>query len=94
MNKFFFIICFLFFGKIYGQVSPTNSLYLYYPLDGNAIDYGNEEHNGTVFGAQPTTDRFGNLSSALAFNGTNNLHTFKYVIPAQPTFLNRFLCCI
>lgn len=58
---------------------PTNGLVAFYPFNNNA----NDEHlslnpsettinNGTVYGATPTTDRFGNCDKAYSFNGVNN----------------------
>ncbi|MBK9284072.1 MAG: T9SS type A sorting domain-containing protein [Sphingobacteriaceae bacterium] len=49
---------------------PTNSLLAWYPFTGNANDLSGNSHNGTVNGATPTTDRFGNAASAYNF-GTN-----------------------
>ncbi len=51
---------------------PTNGLIAYYPFSGNANDQSGNGNNGTVNGATLTTDRFGNASSAYAFDGSNN----------------------
>ena len=51
---------------------PTNGLVAYYPLNGNANDTSDNNHNGTVNGATLTTDRFGNTNSSYYFNGQNN----------------------
>ena len=48
------------------------SLVAYYPLDGNANDYSGNGDNGTVLGATPTTDRFGNPNGAYSFDGTDD----------------------
>ena len=51
---------------------PSNGLVAWYPFTGNANDSSGNGNNGTVHGATPTTDRFGNLNSAYNFNGTTN----------------------
>ena len=52
--------------------SLSNGLVAYYPFTGNANDSSGNNHNGTIFGASLTTDRFGNSNSAYLFNGSNN----------------------
>ena len=47
----------------------TNGLVAYYPFNGNANDASGNGNDGTVQGAVPTTDRFGNANSAYAFDG-------------------------
>ncbi len=56
-----------------GQVDKTlmNGLKLYMPFDGNANDVSGNNHNGIVYNATLTTDRFGTPNSAYHFNGTN-----------------------
>ena len=60
-------------------IAPTTGLLAYYPFNNNAID----EHlalnpsattinNGTVYGATPTTDRFGNCDKAYSFDGVDD----------------------
>ena len=44
-------------------------LVAYYPFTGNAIDSSGNGHNGTVYSASLTTNRFGTPNSAYAFNG-------------------------
>ncbi len=60
-----------------GIVSPVTDLNLisHWKLDGNAIDNSGNGNNGTVYGAVPTSDRFGNANSAMSFNGVNNYIT-------------------
>jgi hypothetical protein len=48
-----------------------NGLVAWYPFNGNADDASGHGHNGTVYGAQLTTDRFGKVNSAYQFNGAN-----------------------
>lgn len=50
----------------------TDGLIAYYPFNGNANDAGSNGYNGTVYGATPTSDRFGNANSALNFDGSGN----------------------
>jgi hypothetical protein len=66
---------------------PTAGLVRHYPLDGNANDLGPNAANGSVYGAIPTSDRFGNLNSAYAFNGITD-----YVdMPVYPTYVNSLM---
>jgi hypothetical protein len=53
------------------QTFLTNGLIAFYPFNGNANDASGNGHNGTVYGATLTTDRFGNPNSAYYFNGTS-----------------------
>ncbi len=43
-----------------------------WPFNGNANDETGNGHNGTVYGASLTTDRFGNSNSAYNFDGVND----------------------
>ena len=54
------------------QVNLSNGLLVHYALDNNAVDSAANPSNGTVTGATPTTDRYGNASKAYAFNSTGN----------------------
>jgi hypothetical protein len=47
----------------------TNGLVAYYPFNGNANDESGNGNNGTVSGAQQTSDRFGQTNAAYQFNG-------------------------
>jgi hypothetical protein len=49
----------------------TNGLVAYYPFNGDASDASGNGHDGTIFNAVATADRFGQPLGALAFNGTN-----------------------
>jgi hypothetical protein len=49
----------------------TNGLVLYFPFNGTAKDETGNGHDGRVFGATPTEDRFGEANSAYTFNGKN-----------------------
>jgi len=50
----------------------TGNLMAYYPFDGNANDESGNNNNGTINGAVPTSDRFGNLNGAYYFDGKTN----------------------
>lgn len=58
----------------------NNGLVGYYPFNGNANDLSSKSNNGKIFGAYPTTDRFGNKKSAYYFNGVDN-----YILIDQKT---------
>lgn len=55
----------------YAQTYLTNGLVAYYPFNGGAADASGNGHNGTVYGATLTTNRFGNPNAAYYFNGTS-----------------------
>ena len=56
--------------QVQAQIFLTNGLVAYYPFNGNANDASGNGHNGTVYGATLTTDRFGNTNQAYLFGGT------------------------
>ena len=51
---------------------PSGGLLAYYPLDGDGTDASGNGNDGTVFGATPAADRFGNPNSALSFDGIDD----------------------
>ncbi|MEY4595035.1 MAG: hypothetical protein RIQ47_1445, partial [Bacteroidota bacterium] len=51
---------------------PVNGLVGWWPFNGNANDESGNGHNGAVYGATLTDDRFGSMSSAYYFNGTSD----------------------
>lgn len=54
----------------FSQVAPSDEgLVAYYPFNGNANDESGNANHGTVYGAYPTADRFGNPNSAYWFDG-------------------------
>jgi hypothetical protein len=53
----------------------------YWPFCGNTNDASGNGNNGTISGANLTSDRFGNTNSAYSFNGSNN-----YISLSQPFF--------
>jgi len=76
MKNFITLISFvMLFGFSYSQTTLSDSLQLYYPFNGNAIDESGKGHNGVVVNATLTTDRFGNDASAYEFDGS-----FDYIL--------------
>ena len=55
-----------------GPSVPEAGIVAYYPLAGNAEDASENSHDGTVYGAVPVEDRFGNPDSAYQFNGASD----------------------
>ena len=71
MNRLFLLL----FGMVtfvaHAQVPdyvPTEGLVGWYPLDGNALDFSSLSNDGSVHGATPTLDRYGNENGALNFD--------------------------
>lgn len=54
-----------------GNLFPENTI-AHLPMNGNALDITDNGYNGTVYGAQLTSDRFGNANSAYEFDGSND----------------------
>jgi hypothetical protein len=53
-----------------------SGLAAYYPFHGNAQDSSGNNNHGAVFGARPTTDRYGRSNEAYAFN-TDSIQYIK-----------------
>src|SRR3989339_813494 len=53
-------------------INLDSGLVAHYPFNGNADDESGNNNNGTVNGAQLTTDRFGNVEKAYSFDGTGS----------------------
>ena len=51
---------------------PANNLIAIYSFSGNANDESGNGNHGTVYGASPVKDRFGNEDSAYSFDGVND----------------------
>jgi hypothetical protein len=74
----------------FGQIS-SSGLVLHYSLDGTAEDKGDNKLNGTVYGAIPTVDRFGNPKGAYHFDGIDD-----YIMVGDSSILNpssSTVCC-
>lgn len=76
MKKILFLSVSLFLSvTVFAQLPPNipaSGLVGYWPFTGNANDQSVNLNNGTVNGALPTTDRFGNPNAAYNFNGTSD----------------------
>lgn len=57
----------------WGNYNYLDSLLIvYYPFDGNANDASGNNNHGIIYGAQLTSDRFGNPNSAYYFDGVDD----------------------
>jgi len=69
MKKIYTIaIVSLIYCNLSAQVMPV----VCYPLNGNAQDFSGNDYHGTVFGAVPDLDRFGNPGGAYLFDGIDD----------------------
>ena len=67
---------------------PTNGLVGYWPFNGNANDESGNSFNGTVNGANLTTDRFLNTNKAYSLNGVSSFISIpanSKILPSQLT---------
>ena len=60
------------FGQTVPSYIPTSGLVGWWPFNGNANDESGNGNNGTVNGANLTSDRFGNANQAYGFDGVND----------------------
>ncbi len=65
---------------------PTAGLIAYYPFNGNAEDSSGKGHNGQVYYATPTVDRFNNFNSAYYFDGANSYILVPHSQDLQPVY--------
>jgi len=85
-RRIFFALSVLAFFTISTNVFAavtTEGLVAYYPFNGNANDESGNGHDGTVYGATLTTDRFGNAGSAYSFDGIDNYISVDYAAAFQ-----------
>jgi len=77
----FFALIFLAFltttTNVYAGIT-IDGLVAYYPFNGNADDQSGNGHDGTVYGATLTSDRFGVTNSAYLFDGINDYISVDY----------------
>lgn len=67
---------------------PTNGLVAWWPFNGNANDESGNSFNGTVNGANLTTDRFLNTNKAYSLNGVSSFISIpanSNILPSQLT---------
>ena len=85
MKKLFIALFFAFAGvSANAQMPsylPTSGLLAWYSFSGNANDNSGNGHNGTVYGATLTNDRFGNANSAYSFDGSSAKINTAFVPP-------------
>jgi hypothetical protein len=72
-------VALIFVSNVYADL--TTGLVAHYTFEGNANDISGNGHNGTVFGAVLTSDRFGNPNSAYRFDGNDYIS-----VPDSNTF--------
>jgi hypothetical protein len=65
-------------GQVQAQSFLTNGLLAYYPFNGNVSDASGNGHNGTVYGATLTTNRFGSPNAAYYFDGVSGYITAPF----------------
>lgn len=65
--------------------SLNDSLIAHYTFDGNALDNSGNDNHGTLFGPALVADRFGNINSALQFNGTSDYIHYNSNSKFKPT---------
>ena len=63
----------------------SDSLLLYYPFNGNAIDASGNGFDGFISGVTDTTDRFGNSNSAYYFDGVDDYIELPNISELKPT---------
>jgi hypothetical protein len=66
--------------------SITDSLLLYYNMNGDAQDLSGNNFHGTTSGVNPVQDRYGNDSSAFYFDGVNDYIDFPLNDTLKPDF--------
>lgn len=94
MKYFLFLLCIIFphnnLNAVKGgdSIFNSNNLIAYYPFNGNTEDEsGNGNHGTARFGATLTSDRFGNVGKAFAFNG-NSAYIFVANSPSLESPVN------
>ncbi|MEQ9188495.1 MAG: LamG-like jellyroll fold domain-containing protein [Cryomorphaceae bacterium] len=91
----FLFLCFVLVSlQGFGQWTLSDSLQLYYPFNGNATDFSGNGYDGSLTNAQPTTDRYGQDSSALYFDGNGDWvdseTTFDYEYRTVSVWFNTY----
>ena len=64
----------------------TDSLLLYYPMDGNANDLSGNNFHGTASGVTSVANRYGVPNSAYYFDGVNDYIDFPLNDTLKPEF--------
>ncbi len=71
-------------GGVTVLVEPYDPLVAHYSFNGDATDRTGNGHNGTVYGAGLTVDRFGNPNSAYEFDGIDDYINVNYSADFNP----------
>lgn len=71
-------------------LKEITGLVAHYPFNGNANDFSGNDNHGSVSGATPTSDRFGNLNAAYLYNGSGNYISIPNLTPIQNVPINQF----
>ncbi|MBN1558618.1 LamG domain-containing protein [candidate division KSB1 bacterium] len=74
------------------DTQTTENLVACYPFNGSAIDETGNGHDGTVYGAVLTADRFDRADRAFLFNGDDNYIDIGNNIDAGPNFSISLWC--
>ena len=78
-SRYLFLFLFVFVASLSAQLE--NGLVAYFPLDGNGSDLVSGA-NGTIYGATPAENRWGDSRKAYSFDGTDD-----YIeVPFQSTY--------
>lgn len=67
-----FSACLWQFSLLNGQISLTDGLIAYYPLDGDALDLSGNCNHGKVYGAQAAYNKNGQFLTAMSFDGIDD----------------------
>ncbi len=80
------VLAFSIAGNVEATAIITDGLVAAYEFSGNADDSSGNNHNGTVYGATLTNDRFGNENSAYRFDGQQYISVNGIPLSSSYTF--------
>jgi hypothetical protein len=69
------------FSLVFTLLLSAQTIFMDYPMDGNADDISGNNYNGTVYGPTLTTDRFGTSDAAYSFDGVNDYIDVGMIAP-------------
>lgn len=81
----FLLLFFLHNPVLKSQYLPNQGLVAHYLMDGNAKDVSGYNNHGTIFGLNPSFDRFGNENHSYYFNGQNDYISVPNSSSLNPT---------
>ncbi|MEZ4800337.1 MAG: LamG-like jellyroll fold domain-containing protein [Flavobacteriales bacterium] len=82
LNLFFFILISNTFSQEIPDYVSQDQLIGYWPLDGNANDFSENQNHGSIVGAEACNDRFGNVNHAYSFDGVSQHISCEYTGPS------------